>query len=151
MSVIQGIPTQVPSCQKESKTQPAEAAVWGGAEEVAGTAPGRPGESGVLLLLPEGWGVRGRGHDISGLVPLSCTSVPPGERRGPGCWSRWVLRWAPAAHGLVQPRERPHQLPVGMQTPGAGVAPRPLSHAPGGLPCPLGFPSSGHWLSPRHF
>lgn len=101
----------------------------------------------VIHLLPEGWG----------LGPLSCASVPPRERRGPGYRSGSMLRWTLAFHSSPARQERPQQLPTGPADPGGGAAaathsaPRPPLPGPWRLPRPLGFPPSGPGLRPGHF
>lgn len=97
----------------------------------------------VIHLLPEGWG----------LGPLSCASVPPRERRGPGYRSGWML----AFHSSPARQERPHQLPTGPADPGGGCcrghplcpkapSPRPLAPA-----TPPWLSSLGSWSAPRTF
>lgn len=136
----QGVPTQAPSCQKESKTQRAETPTAGRGRGGPETAPSRRGRGHIILPLPGGWGLgAAAGTDGAGLEALSWASVPPRERRGPGCRPAdaavdtcnshaWLDRRGPVSCPLdlqttLGQLPRPRTLPEGSQRQAAGPLP----------------------------
>lgn len=137
----QGIPTQVPSCQKESKTQPLR--------QPSGRWPGQPQQtlpgpaSSACSLRAGAWG-------------LCPAPVPPRK-----AWARLQTRVdAAVAPGFSQlsraGRTGPTRHSLGLQTPGRVLPPPPTlpkapSSAPGACSAAWAFLSQAPISAPGHF